>query len=506
MKIYTSNINKRNSNLYTNRNVKKDLNFGDLECIDLGGTGGGAVKVLRTDDYGNPIYFFKGPINETNPLFEDKSDFTRQMSRFLDSESLIDEEIDKTNRNLSLNTLSVTKRDELTDKLNELTTTKKNLISRPKAEREIKGFAMCVPGVVKEDTAVRMGNIRDKHGIGLTKVPLGRIIEIARENPKVDISENIIQLFSKDGALPAVSAIDKVIQIGKTTQNLENKAYEKAYKKIFRQIKGKIDGFIATVCHPGTGWCTSQVKKYGEYLIFEMNEESYQRLHNPITGGASDLRDLGASSGSFIKNFAKDLGIGPDFAETLGRTGQAKMVTQTEFDLNNVKHKKAIQILRNSGFYEVSESIPGTTTLKLLDEHLPQFKKASKCAIDAYAQVVAMNANLRMHEFCQKFILSGPLNHLAVDKTIQNDPVNYGAKNLIELIKKFTKVYTEGKDTPIMMNKLTGFNFILDEALDVPDNTLGLLKLLKMEMASKGSVVINASSIRVLAKDFLKSI
>jgi len=209
---------------------------------------------------------------------------------------------------------------------------------------------------------------------------------------------------------------------------------------------------------------------------------------------------MGASVPSLLNNYAQQIGItNKDDLEIIKKTGVGEMATSSQVRLSNKNCEKAIEVLLQTGIYEQIGKGPDNTLLSIKPEALETYNKATRYAVNSYANNIAVASIPKIAKSNQLVILSGPMT-MGINESIQNAPELYGAKDLRELAFKYIAENTKGDET--IADNIGKFDIICDKRVSVKNNTRG------GEMLLTGKVITHPNRGQWLdlpLKDFVKS-
>lgn len=429
-----------------------------------------SLKILVQDNKGKDLFEYKGFLNDTTNGFKDNNDFIKKVARAVDVETLIDSDIASINNQLAETHIKEKDAEKLTLKLKELQSNKAMLQARSVAERKLTGFALLLPGTMQGQNALFMPNVRDINERSLEDVELRRVIGQIKKQGKVEFADSF---NIKKDFIPSKDIAGTGIGIAKKIAN------HPEYKKRFTK------GFFATAVQTGGGFGAADIKlQKNSQVTIETDESGHDLYFDRKTKTGKRLGKLGASTGSVIENFATKLNIkDPTEIKALIKTGLAQLATQEEIKLDSKKDKAAIEVLMNTGFYNISELTPEQATLKIKTSNLAQFKEASAYSVQSYADTLALHAITKINRGSNMYVVSGPLA-MGLNSTIKAEPETYGAKNMRELIFKYIDDYVGTDFSCNKMRKGHNFDIVCDESVSIANNTSGGALLLSKNKPS----------------------
>lgn len=447
---------------YSNHPSKNNVSFKNKLTYDIGASDPrGSMKILVQDNQGKDLFEYKGYVNNTIKGFESNDDFTNKIAKAVDVESLLKKDIVSVGNQLKRNHLSAEEHEKLTEKLDDLKRKQNILKNQSKEDKKLTGFALLLPGTLQGHIALIMANLKkiDKTAPGglssLIKVDLDNIITKIRENGKVEIADNFKFMPVKDLSGTGLGIAAKI-------------ANSPEYGYRFTK------GFYAVAVQTGGGFGAVDIKlKSDNEVDIETDECGHDLYHDDKTGKELRLGKLGASTGSVIENFATSLGItNPADQKALTQTGMAQLATQKEIKLNNEKDEAAIKVLLDTGMYEIADKRSETTIVKVKDDSIADFNKASRTAVRAYAYALALHAITKIDRGANLYVVSGPLA-MGLNNTIKDDPEVYGADDMRDLIFKMIDSRVGNDVTCNIMREGHDFDIVCDKSMSVADNTSG---------------------------------
>lgn len=439
---------------------KSNTAFKSKYIFDIGGSDPrSSLKILVQDNSGKDLFEYKGFVNDSTKGYAGNDDFIKKVANAVDVETLIDKDIVSIKAQIEANHLSEKESNSLVEKLKELSKNKAILQARSASERELTGFALLLPGTMQGQNAMFMPNIRDLQGNSLEDVKLTNIIKIVRKNGRVPISDTF---NLKHDFIPCKDLAGTGVAMAKQISS------HPTLKQRFTK------GLFATVVLTGGGFGEADIKVLNNSeVLIETGEAGHNLFYDRQTNSPKRLGAKGASTGSVIENFVSKLDItNKNDIKALKDTGLAQLATQDKIKFDTVKDKAAIEVLEKTGFYEVIEHPSGKTTLKIKDAHLERYKQASAYAVQSYADTLALHAITKINTGSNLYVVTGPLG-MGLDSTIKSDPINYGAKNMRELIFKYIDDYVGHDFTCNKMTKGHKFDIVCDASLSVSNNTSG---------------------------------
>lgn len=480
-------LQKISSNTSSNSQSKaKSIAFKSKYVFDIGASDPrGSLKILVQNNKGQDLFEYKGFVNDTTAGFKDNDDFVKKVAQAVDVETLIDKDHEAITTRIIQNNISAEEKEKLVEKLKELETNKKILQSRTPKEKKMRGLVLQLPGTIQDHTALFMANLKkiDPSAPGgqssLTEVDLDKVISEIKAQGKVKISK---RFNIKKDFVPCKDLAGTGLGIAKKIAN------HPIFKKIFTK------NFFGVAVQTGGGFGAVDIKLKQDSLVsIETDESGHDLYYDPKTGKEIRLGKLGASSVSVIENYATRMGIeAPADIDALKKTGMAQLATDREIKLNNAKDTAAIEVLKKTGAYDVTNAGLANTTLKVKDSHLTMFKDATAYSIGAYADTLARHAITKIDRGANLYVVSGPLA-MGLNRSIKADPENFaGAKDMRELILKSISTHIKGDYTPNALKQVYNFDVICDPSLSVDNNTSGGSLLLsrkarkKMDVARRG--------------------
>jgi len=446
-----------NANNKTNKN---DIAFKSKLTFDVGASDTrGTLKIAVQDNNGKDLFTYKGYVNDTNNGFKSEDDFVKHIARATNVEELIDHDIASINTQSKDPTLSKIALNKLNEKLQQLQQNKAILQNRSESEKKLTGFALLLPGTLREKTALFMANLKKTDGTSLEDVHLEKIIDEIKKQGKVKLSKhfNINTDFipCKDLAGTGMGIAQKIIN---------HPEYGKRVGK----------GFYAVVVQTGGGFGSVGLEFIDdEHLQIKTSECGHDLVFDPATGTQKRLGALGASTKSVISNYAKMIGINNDKdIATLIKTGKAEMSTKKCLKLCTSSNQEAIQLLIKNGIYNIKNQNAETTTLEV--KNLTAFEDGSTAAIHAYADTIADHAITKINRGANLFVLSGPLA-MGLNDRIMEDPKLFGdeIKDMRDLVFSKINALVGNDGTCNRLRENNNFNIVCDKSMSVADNTHG---------------------------------
>lgn len=481
-------LQKLASNTASNRQSKaKSVAFKSKLTFDVGASDPrGSLKILVQDNQNNDLFEYKGFVNDTTAGFEDNDDFVKKIAQATDVETLIAKDQETIKTRIIQNNLSADEKEKLFEKLNELEINKKILQNRTPQEKKLTGLALLLPGTIQQKTALFMANLKkvDPNAQGgvssLTNVNLDKVIAEIKAQGKVKLAD---RFDIKKDFVPCKDLAGTGIGIAKKIAN----------HSIFKDRFDK--GFFGVAVQTGGGFGAVNIKlKQDSRVSIETDESGHDLYYDPKTGKEIRLGKLGASTGSVIENYATKMGItATDDIEALKKTGMAQLATDEEIKLNNAKDAAAIEVLKKTGAYDITNAGLANTTLKVKNSHLATFKDATSYSIGAYADTLARHAITKINRGANLYVVSGPLA-MGLNRSIKADPQNFGTdvKDMRDLILKSIDSHIKNDYTPNALREANHFDVICDPSLSVDNNTSGGSLLIsknarkKMDVARRG--------------------
>ncbi len=454
MQIQTvsSKINKDN----------KPLSFKSRLTFDIGASDPrGSLKVLVQDNKGKDMFEYNGFVNDSVKGFENNDDFIRKIAQAIDVEGLIDNDIKVIKTQLADNSLSDDLKENLNNKLDKLQSNKKMLQNRSSAEKKLTGFALLLPGTLQGKMALFLPNLKRKDEsdptklVRLTEINLNKVLNEVESQGKVKVAKDVKFIPVKDLAGTGLGVAQKIIS---------HPEYSKRFSR----------GFFAAIVQTGGGFGAVDVKLMQNSKVnIETNECGHDIYFNILNGKKQRLGKMGASTKDIIRNFSEKMGIiDTDNVKALISTGLGQLATNTQIRLNNLKDSEAIKVLLSTGCYDIVNKDSQSVLLKVNSNSIEKFMNASKYALHSYVNAIAVYAITRINRGANLFVISGPLA-MGLNETISQNPKDYEAKNLRELIYKYIDINDDLDETRINLAKYNKFDIVCDKAVSVANNTSG---------------------------------
>lgn len=461
-------LQKITSNIHPGNRTKENdsPSFKSRLTFDIGASDPrSTLKLLVQDNDGQDLFEYKGFVNDSTKGFQDGTDFITKLAGLVDIEGAIARDRSTLEERIRANGLSEEEAEKAHAKLKDLTRMSDILAARTPEERKLTGLSLLLPGTLKGKTALFMANIRKTDGKSLTGVNLKELISEVIRQGKVKLSDNFDPhtdfVACKDLAGTGIGVTEKLVNDPK-------------YGKYFQ------DGFFASIVQTGGGFGAVNVKVNEDLVGIETSECSHDLFKDPQTGAEIRLGELGTSTSSVIKNYAKKIGIvAPDDLKALVETGNAMLATCKQVKFDNTKDAKAIKVLLDTGVYEVQRKNRSMTTLAVKDSHA--FETGSANAVKAYAEALALHAITRITRGVNLYVLSGPLA-MGLNDRVKEAPALFGAPDMRSLILQYIDQRV-GKDlTCNLLREANNFDIICDRALSSENNTRGGSLLLSQEV------------------------
>lgn len=450
---------------YQNHN----LSFKSKIIFDVGASDPRAsLKVKYMDNNGKDLFDYKDFVNEATDGFEDKNDFVKKIANALNIESYIDRDILSKKKQLKDINVSDHRRDELEISLNNLLSKKLILNNQTPEEKKITGFVLMLPGTIQSKIALFMANVRDKNKKSLLGVNLNAVIPVAKSMGKVEFSDKFNPetdyVACKDLAGTGMGIAQKIVN------------HPEYSKRISR-------GFFAVGVQTGGGFGAVDILVKGENdkvpfndLILETrtSESSHNLFFDRKTGIEKRLGKMGASTSSVIENFAKEFGITDEKdIKVLVSTGLAQLATQKNLKLGTESNADAIEVLLKTNAYEIYDKDIKHSFLKLKDSQISKFDVASKYAVEAYAETLALHAITKINDGANLYVISGPLAMGLNDRVIEAPNLFEKAKGLRDVVFKFIDERVGKDQTCNILREANNFDIVCDKSMSIADNTSG---------------------------------
>lgn len=470
-------------NEISSKNKRKNVSFQMRQTFDIGASDPrGTLKIRVQKDNGEDLFEYKGFLSEHG--FKDNDDFTRRVATSTDVEALIAKDIESIESQLkdtNPKTCPVAI-EKLTKKLNELKASREKLVNLPKSERQLTGFALLVPGTLKERTVLFMANLKDLAGAPLQNVNLEQVLKEIEKQGKVELAGDLRFLPCKDLAGTGIGIAKKVIN-------------HPVYGKRFGP------GFSFVVVQTGGGFGAVNVlveDEKAKFVSIKTDESGHDRVYSRKTGKEERLGKIGASTSTVIENYSRELGItDPAELKALVATGKAEIATLQKVSLSTLKDSEAIKALLKTQVYKIVSQNSEATTLQVQD--LKRFAQGSKAAIESYADTLAIHAITRITRGTNLYVVSGPLA-MGINDRIKEIPELFGekVKDLRDLI--FQGIDTRIKDdlTCNLLRKSNNFDIVCDKSMSVANNTFGGSLLLaggSRDFAKRGEWITISTSV-----------
>lgn len=447
---------------------KNDIVFKNKLTFDIGASDPrGSLKILVQDNDGEDLFEYKGFVNDTTKGFKDNDDFTNKIAKAVDIEGLLKKDMLVVKKQMQQANLSAAEVSKFENRLDDLQQKHNMLKGQSKEDKKLTGFALLLPGTLKGHVALIMANLKkiDKSApsgkSSLLKVDLDNIISKIEENGDVELADKFKFMPVKDLSGTGLGITKKIIN---------SPEYGHRFSK----------GFYAVAIQTGGGFGAVDIKvKADDEVDIETDECGHDLFHDDKTGKELRLGKLGASTGSVIENYARELGITKK--EDIGaliQTGLAQLATQSEIKLNNIKDEAAINVLLATGKYEQVNHKPETTRIRIKDKCMDDFNRASSTAIKDYAYALALHAITKINRGANLYVVSGPLA-MGLNDTIMSNPEVYGADNMRDLIFKTIDRRVGDDVTCNVMREGHDFDIVCDKSMSVADNTSGGALLLE---------------------------
>lgn len=449
-------LQKISINPYSRKKDLKDVAFKNRLTFDIGASDPrGSLKILVQDNNGRDMFEYKGFVNDTTGGFKDNQDFIKKIAAAADVETLLTKDIETIEGQMERNHLKPDEKEKLQEKLSILKNDRDMLKKQTPEEKKITGFALLLPGTIQGKIALFMANLRKTDGTSLTDVNLEDVVQQIADDNNIGIADDVQFIPCKDLAGTGLGVTKKLIN-------------HPVYGQRFSE------GFYAAIVQTGGGFGAMDVKvKDNSSVDIETDECGHDMYYDENTNKEIRLGAMGASAGCVITNYANKMGIfDEDRIKALKDTGLAQLATQSEIKLSNKKDGAAIEVLTKTGRYEIIDEKSESTTLRVKDSYLQRFKEASSFAINAYAYALSRHAISKINRGVNLYVVSGPLA-LGLDSTIKNDPENYGAEGMADLITKFIDKRVKNDNTCARLRQHHGFEVVCDKSLSVDNNTSG---------------------------------
>lgn len=445
---------------YKDNFSKPEVSFKSREIFDIGASNkGGSLKILVQDNNGKDLFEYTGVLNPDTQGFVDNKDFIKRVATAVDVGSLMERDIEKISKQLEQNHLLDAERNKMIKDLTKLKQNSAIWNALSPEEKALKGLVVMLPGTVQGKKALFMANLKTLDGKSLTDVSLDEIIPEIKAMGKIELASSFNAATDfvpcKDLAGTGIGIAQKIFQHPEYSQRASK-------------------GFHAVAVQTGGGFGAVDIKMKEDAIVdIETNESSHDLYFDPKSGKEKRLGKLGASTGSVIENYAKGLGLqDAELIKTLTDTGVAQMATQDQVKFDNVKHSKAIDTLLKTNLYEVVNKNSENTILKIKKESIPQFNKASKEAVEAYADTLALHAITRINKGANLYVVSGPLA-MGLDERVKQSKDLFEANGMKDLILKFIDKRVGTDDTCNRLRKANNFDVVCDKAVSLSNNTTG---------------------------------
>lgn len=508
MKTPAISSNSYSNNPYNNAKSKK-VTFGYQLVLENGAsnpqisTKGSVLVNEYVTVFGQRIMkkFWKDPVKlfgmdgflkDTAEPFKDNQDYMQKIASAADVEDFLKRRLRDVNAQLESNNLSEKEDADLEYKAEKLRGKLKKWKELPAREKRLEGLALLLPGTVENNKATYIPNIKrvkqtaeitpesPEKTVRLTNVNLIETIEEIKNQGSIEVAKKVKFIPAKDLAATGVAVFEKF-------------ANDYKYKHYIK------DGLAMTVIHPGGGYGDVDIDVRGSLVNIRTNEIGHDYKHNILNGKQERLGAIGASVPKVLSNFAEKIGItSKEDIETIKKTGLGEMATSPQVRLNNKNHSRAIDILLQTGVYELVGKGQDNTLLKVKPEAMETYNTATKYVVDSYANNLAVASIPKIAKSNQLVVLSGPMT-MGINESIMNAPELYGAKDLRELTFNFIARNTKGDET--IADNIGKFNIICDKNISVKNNTRG------GEMLLTGKVITHPNRGQWLdlpLKDFVK--
>lgn len=453
----------------------KKIAFKSRLIFDVGASDSrGSLKILVQDNKGSDLFEYKGFVNDTTKGFKSEAQFINRVARATDVGALINEDILSVNKQIKENHLSPVESQDLNKKLSELMTNQQIWKNRSASEKKLTGLALLLPGTLKGHTALFMANLKKEKLAGqdkqecLKRVDLDNIVKQAVKMGYTQLSDNF---DLKKDFMPVKDIACTGIGIGQLLAN--NPIYKKRIG----------DGLYVVAVQTGGGFGAADIQfNKGSMVRIATSEGGHTYYPDGKTVKGSQLRDLGASTGSVIKNYAMKLGFMEDSDEmrAIKKTGLAQLATQSEIKMSKINHSDAIDALLKSGIYEKVKESADNITIKVKKINLEKYIEASKHAILSYADTLALHAVSKVNEGANLYVVSGPLA-MGLNKSIQDNSSHYGVQGMRELILQLIDEKIGADVTCNMLREEYKFDVVCDKSMSIANNTPGGAILLSKE-------------------------
>lgn len=445
-------------NEISGRSKRKQISFQMRQTFDIGASDPrGTLKIRIQKDNGEDLFEYKGFLSAHG--FKDNDDFIKRVATSTDIEVLITQDIESIESQLQDPNLKECPAaiEKLTKKLNELKANRETLNNLPKSEKKLTGFALLVPGTLKERTVLFMANLRDLAGKPLQNVNLEQVLTEIERQGKVKLAKYLNFLPCKDLAGTGIGIAKKVIN-------------HPVYGKRFGP------GFSFVVVQTGGGFGAVNVlveDEKAKFVSIKTDESGHDRVYSRKTGKEERLGKIGASTSTVIENYSRELGItDPAELKALVATGKAEMATLQKISLSTLKDSEAIKVLLKTQVYRLVSQNSETTTLQVQD--LNKFVQGSKAAIESYADTLSIHAITRITRGTNLYVVSGPLA-MGINDRIKEIPELFGEKikDLRDLIFQGINTRIENDLTCNLLRRSNNFDIVCDKSMSVANNTFG---------------------------------
>jgi|GEM_PF-5494788 len=415
-----------------NNENKNNISFKHRLILDIGASDPrGSVKILAQTDDGQDLFEQRGSfLNDTVDGFSSSDNFIDQLSKVIISAS-----------KRAVNTIK-----------------EKGLNNE---EKKLNGLALFLPGPIMDDEAIIIANLKTTDGKSLTNVDLSKLENKLKENDKsIEVADNLKFIPTKDLGGTGIGI----------AQILAN---HPKYKDEFKE------GFYAVGVMTGGGFGSVNIQVLDKkYMQIQTSESSHNLAMDTKKNTFTRLGKLGASTKGILENYARAMDIKDETSiNALIKTGNARIATENRIELDNKKDEDAINVLKGSKYYNVTNQDKTTTTLQINKYGMETFRTARKEAIAEYIDTVAQHAITKINEGANLLVLTGPLA-LGLNKTVASNPEDFGRNTLRELIFDRIDYYIKDDLTCQQLRKAHNFDLVCDDSVKLADNTAGGAALL----------------------------
>lgn len=492
---------------------KRNVSFKWILTDDIGASAKkqGTLKTLVQDNEGRDLFKLNGFVNDDPKGFQSEDDFCKKVAQKADVEGFLNKSIASITKELKANKSSEEETKKLQEKLDELQKNKQIMQNLPPEEKKLSDISLLLPGTTEGQEAIFMKNLLKQNDDYLHNVNLQNVVSEIIKQGKVklsdtfDIKKNLTVNKDLKGAGAAIA--EKIVEDERLSKFIEDLIATKNEAKIVVAMTGG-----------GFGCVDIDIEKENGNTVFRIvtNESGHDKYPNYETVKPQRLGEMGTSASTVVKRYAKELGIvNKKDLKILGDTGIAKLATQKQVKFNNSLGEEPVNILLNTGVYEVVNKNSESTTLRVKKSQVKQFNRASKNAIKTYARALALNSITAIDKFTNLYVITGPLAmglNSRIKERVAEKPGAFGegVKDMRTLVLKYIDklAVNDGKiDTTIVdLRNSNHFDVICDESIDIPDNTRGGALMLHGEHRGSSKVVIPLDTIKKFSKKFIKTV